>query len=34
MGSIDATTLGVIDALVHRGDKDSVRRPKHLACFL
>ena len=25
IGSIDATTLGVIDELVHRGDKDSVR---------
>jgi hypothetical protein len=25
IGSIDATTLGVIDELVHRGDNDSVR---------
>jgi len=25
IGSIDGTTLGVIDTLVHRGDKDSVR---------
>jgi hypothetical protein len=25
IGSIDATTFGVMDSLVHRGDKDSVR---------
>lgn len=30
IGSIDATTLGVIDELVHRGDKDSVRDALHL----